>query len=465
MTGGADPNPLLPTTQNRTQRPSTASASAASGMAFPFPSANSTLPNAHSSLRDEAIRTDDEGNLLLINRDQLEQKSKWPLKVAIATFVIYVLMALYLGMLCEDWDFETSIYFAIVTLSTVGYGDYTLQHENRFCGALFVLVGVVFVSTAMGVIFDHVTAERAAEKELEDDTPTAADVHQEIQDLFDQARNSFIQLAIVVGVGTVGFYFLEVDVAHDYQTTISQAFYWASVTVTTVGYGDVVPKCDAARTFASLFICVAFLWVANALLFLGTMPLELRKLQQQNRVLVQFGDCLDADELQALLSCNVLKGIRAKARADANDVTRGEFALWVLLHANVLDKRWLNKCFCIFDELDIDGSGILDEKDIEVIVEALTPQGTPSVDRSRRPSSSLEPSEVISGRETLPMDRLRMLGERVRSSRRDLGGLRDTKSSLGTAISANATMPQGTNLFQEFKRTQIGKIPENPTTP
>ena len=309
--------------------------------------------------RDEAVEMDEEGNLILINVGKLDSSSKAPAQIAAFTFLIYVVSGLIVGMHYEGWNFQTTVYFIVVTLTTVGYGDYTFQHMNSWFDAVFVLVGVVFVGAAFGVIADFLwtraedaqkaSAESNDDNENTDSAPSASDIESDLAAIWSKMYRSLAELMAVLILGACVFVYLERNFGGDKHIGFDQAFYWASVTATTVGYGDVLPTCDASRIFATGFICVAFLYIANAMVFLGSMPMEIRKLQQQNRVLVQFGESLDADELKALLGCQTLKDLRCEQELDNRFITRTEFALWVLLQADVLDMGWLNKCFTIFD--------------------------------------------------------------------------------------------------------------------
>lgn len=71
--------------------------------------------------------------------------------------------------------------------------------------------------------------------------------------------------AVVAGCG-VGVWILERDVDGAQITTVGDGLWWAIVTSTTVGYGDVVPVTNAGRGVAALlmFVGVALLSVVTA---------------------------------------------------------------------------------------------------------------------------------------------------------------------------------------------------------
>jgi hypothetical protein len=61
-----------------------------------------------------------------------------------------------------DWDFVDCIYFTMVTITTVGYGDMeTLTQEMRIVTAFFGIVGVVQIAGSLNVIADWCACSRA----------------------------------------------------------------------------------------------------------------------------------------------------------------------------------------------------------------------------------------------------------------------------------------------------------------
>ena len=57
-----------------------------------------------------------------------------------------------------------------------------------------------------------------------------------------------ISFLVIVGSG-IGIYLIESPYENAQITNLTDAFWWASATVTTVGYGDVVPVTEAGRLF------------------------------------------------------------------------------------------------------------------------------------------------------------------------------------------------------------------------
>lgn len=73
----------------------------------------------------------------------------------------------------------------------------------------------------------------------------------------------FVISAAVVGISGIGIYLIESPHEDAEITNLIDAFWWASATVTTVGYGDVVPVTEAGRIIgiALMFIGISIIGV------------------------------------------------------------------------------------------------------------------------------------------------------------------------------------------------------------
>ena len=85
-------------------------------------------------------------------------------RTSVLLFVIMLLMLIVLALLAvyqEGWSFFEGIYFAFITLSTIGFGDYVPSHpEQKFGGddtkhhhvALFVCITFVYITVGLSVV-------------------------------------------------------------------------------------------------------------------------------------------------------------------------------------------------------------------------------------------------------------------------------------------------------------------------
>jgi len=89
-----------------------------------------------------------------------------------------------------------------------------------------------------------------------------------------------VSLAIVTIVGTVLFKLLE-------PFTWIQSFYFTVSTMTTVGYGDLVPSNDTTRLVATFFIIISVSLYVSFITFLGSHLLEQRVRQILKRLSIK----------------------------------------------------------------------------------------------------------------------------------------------------------------------------------
>lgn len=78
----------------------------------------------------------------------------------------------------------------------------------------------------------------------------------------------------------------------------TESFYWAVVTASTIGYGDVVATTSAMRWFTTFFSIVATVSMLETLRFSGAYPFKVWQLKAEEKVsglchiglgLVEFG--------------------------------------------------------------------------------------------------------------------------------------------------------------------------------
>lgn len=110
-------------------------------------------------------------------------------------------------------------------------------------------------------------------------------------------------LMILVFIAATGIYFFENGVQPDLFGIIPQSMWWATVTLTTLGYGDVVPVTAAGRIFAALITILSIGTVAlPAGMLASRFSEELRKrknaLDERLTVLSEDGTLCRSDRAQ-----------------------------------------------------------------------------------------------------------------------------------------------------------------------
>lgn len=219
-----------------------------------------------------------------------------------------------------DLGFVDSLYFTVVTISTVGYGDispspstglrvFTVMYILVGCGYVFVLLANVF-TTFLDTFRIWVKAliDKFDRTEASVDTTGDGNADTEISgratglsgraiDLTGDGHADFIAPpmaitywaqellpALVLVVATQlasALIFTRIVDGLDFGT----AFYHCLITATTVGYGDVPLPTWQARLFASVHIVISVSWLAAVIGSIDTLR-EIRRGQVKRAALI-----------------------------------------------------------------------------------------------------------------------------------------------------------------------------------
>lgn len=293
-----------------------------------------------------------------------------PATIALRLVVGYLAVGVLYYWQTTDWTLLQSLYFVIITLTSVGFGDLAPVDESaRLVTAAYILFGVGILGTALGEVVSsllNVDATPAGRiiKWLSGsaDTAEAEEDQTEVDQLLGSgdAKAGLLSTLGTVGgtlvIGALAFRLLEPGLS------LSDAVYYAVVTVTTVGYGDFSPQTELGQVFVSGYALFGTILLARSLGALAALPLERRRLYQQQLVLEQYGGELDAEELEDLQTtlvdldlCNPQRGY----------CTKSDFALAMLVRQDKVTRNDVQVVLNTFDKLDIDGSGELDEEDVQ----------------------------------------------------------------------------------------------------
>mmetsp|Transcript_74138 Transcript_74138/g.224736 ORF Transcript_74138/g.224736 Transcript_74138/m.224736 type:complete len:397 (-) Transcript_74138:60-1250(-) len=276
----------------------------------------------------------------------------------------------------ESWTMVDSLYFSMVTMSTVGFGDFSPSTAgSKVFTCLYILVGitVVFtdVSEALSGIVDY--SEQLLfqgigrlfqqfRKIPVHPMPRSADI--EALEKFQHppglvafwARHLSFPLTVLVL-----FQFLSAVVFTACQDDLGfgDALYHCMVSATTVGYGDVSLTTQGARVWAFIHIALSVSWLAAIISDVGELK-EMRRIQLLRVQMLQRQ--LDRDLIHRL-------------DKDGLGVDRLEFVIGMLTDlgaelcgeplgwAQVLP--FLNQ----FEAADLDKSGRLNKEDLALMVE------------------------------------------------------------------------------------------------
>ncbi|KAK2977846.1 hypothetical protein RJ640_012092 [Escallonia rubra] len=221
--------------------------------------------------------------------------------------IIYAIIGMVIYLLTresfkgeETFKLIDALYFTVVTLCTIGYGDIvpnTTFTKLFTCG--FILIGFGFVDILLSGLVTYVLDRQEAVLLSTVDENRFNAMFKTY--MIDTAKGRMririkvgLALAVVIGciaIGTMSVHFLE-------GTSWVDSFYLSVTSVTTVGYGDYAFTTVKGRCFAIIWLLVSTLAVARAFLYLTELRIDKRNRKIAKWVLqkkMTVGDLVAAD--------------------------------------------------------------------------------------------------------------------------------------------------------------------------
>ncbi|KAM7271385.1 hypothetical protein ACFE04_030599 [Oxalis oulophora] len=184
-----------------------------------------------------------------------------------------------------------ALYFCIVTMCTIGYGDITPNSvTTKLFSIMFVLIGFGFIDILLSGMVSYVLdlqenyLLRAAKTGRRDSKDKAGsyiiDVKKGRMRIRMKVGLALGVVVICIGVGVTVMHYVE-------ELGWLDSFYLSVMSVTTVGYGDRAFNSLKGRLFASIWLLVSTLAVARAFLYLAEARVDKRHRRMAKWVLGQ----------------------------------------------------------------------------------------------------------------------------------------------------------------------------------
>lgn len=207
-----------------------------------------------------------------------------------------------------------ALYFCIVTMCTIGYGDITpASATSKIFSIAFVLIGFGFIDILLSAMISYVLDVQ--EHHLLDAAKHRAqgskfDAPSYVVDLKKGRMRIRLKVGLALGVVVlcicVGAAFLRLVE----RLSWLDAFYLSVMSVTTVGYGDRAFRTMGGRIFASMWLLVSTLAVARAFLYLVEARMDKRHREMAKWVLARnltVSEFLEADiDNNGFVRCDLL---------------------------------------------------------------------------------------------------------------------------------------------------------------
>ncbi|XP_030511024.2 two-pore potassium channel 1 [Cannabis sativa] len=242
-----------------------------------------------------------------------------------------------------------AIYFCIVTMTTVGYGDLVPNSKaSKLLACAFVFTGMALVGLTLSKAANYLVEkqELLVVKALNKSKNNTNQLQ-----VIEEAKNNrtkykciMISIVLLVII-TIGVVFLTSVENMDFV----DAFYCVCCTITTLGYGDVSFSTQGGRVFAIFWILISTICLAQFFLYIAEFNTEIRQKalvdMVLNRPMTNFD--LEAADLD-----------------DDGSVGAAEFILYKLKEMGKISPEDISLIMVEFNDLDIDQNGTLTHSDI-----------------------------------------------------------------------------------------------------
>lgn len=286
-------------------------------------------------------------------------------RAAVITLLLYCLFGAVFFTNVEGWTTVEAVYFSMVTMSTVGFGDLapTIWY-SRLVGVVFILVGIIMVFVQVGgvmALFVKPLFERTRDLvntlwepqyvPFRDATGHKIEAPRKPLIFFSKGLVGPITILLLFQLFSAAV-FIWVEPDWDLQTAI----WYVMVTATTVGYGDVSVSTSNhwAMVWASLHILLS-------VSLLAALIEDITELRQKRKDLLtqvfQFKKCHEKATLMSL------------DENGSGKVDEAEFVLGILEKIGKLDAKKdvnpIKKMFREIEEIDGKEDGTICVEEIE----------------------------------------------------------------------------------------------------
>uniref|UniRef100_A0A7N0RE49 Potassium channel domain-containing protein n=1 Tax=Kalanchoe fedtschenkoi TaxID=63787 RepID=A0A7N0RE49_KALFE len=241
-----------------------------------------------------------------------------------------------------------AVYFCIVTMTTVGYGDLVpTTPATKLLACAFVFTGMAMVGLLLSKSADYLVERQEillvkAIRRNQKANALAITQESETNRIKYKCLTVFVILLVLMIIGTIFLKVVE-------KLSFVNSFYCVCSTITTLGYGDVSFTTKGGRVFAIFWVLSGTLCVAQFFLYIAQLSTEKRRKSLVKWVLNRQMTKLDLEA------------------ADFNGdgvVDAAEFVLYKLKEMGKINKEDIDLVMEEFEHLDVDQTGTLSASDI-----------------------------------------------------------------------------------------------------
>ncbi|GMI40565.1 hypothetical protein TrCOL_g7860 [Triparma columacea] len=336
------------------------------------------VTRAHTS----AVQAKDE-----MSTEELEGSRRQIFIIALVGTLLYIALGVAVFVFIEKWRFIDALYFIVVTLTTVGYGDQDAYGSRSIMlfQAIYALVGIMLVGSSLGIVAAEVVetsneARQEAQKKLLDKANEMGNVMSSQRSIpkleveekgkqillgvkrqlkatlpssFYALAPSCLKLFFLIFVGMILIYLDKQS--HEEKIDFIECFYFAVITGTTIGYGDYSPNLsEGGKLAGTIYVLIAVVGLGGVLGDIAGYFIEAKQKEALERILKKKITMEDFEEFD-------MDG--------DGKIEKSEFVLRKLMLMGILHNEDVIRVEKEFDVMDVDGSGEIDMDDLRAWME------------------------------------------------------------------------------------------------
>lgn len=266
--------------------------------------------------------------------------------LGIGAVIFYLVRQQITGKKTEG--FLDALYFTIVTMTTVGYGDLVPNSDlTKLLACAFVFTGMALVGLILSRAADYLVEKQEVLliKALHRHNkvgPTQILKEVEVNKTRYKFFVVFFLLLVLIVTGTIFLVSVE-------KLDVIDAFYCVCSTITTLGYGDKSFSTEGGRVFAVFWILTGPICLGQLFLYIAELTTEKRQKDITKMVLTRRTTKAD---------------LEAADLDDDGTVGVAEFVIYKLREMGKISEEDISLVMQEFEELDVDQSGTLSLSDI-----------------------------------------------------------------------------------------------------
>ncbi|XP_051134021.1 two-pore potassium channel 1 [Andrographis paniculata] len=274
---------------------------------------------------------------------------------------LYLIFYLVIGTVCFYFVMDQikgekvdgvldSVYFCIVTMTTVGYGDLVPNSTaSKLLACAFVFSGMALIGLTISKGADYLVEKQEVL------LVKALHMRQNLgpSEILKELENNKVEYKCFVSMGILAVLFLVgmFVLVQIEGLGVVDAIYCVCSTITTLGYGDKSFSTKGGRAFAILWILTSTICLAQLLCYIAELNTERRQKAVVQYVLTKKMTNIDLEA--------------ADVDADGN-VEAAEYILYKLKEMGKICQEDISLLLQEFGNLDVDQSGTLSTTDLKL---------------------------------------------------------------------------------------------------